>query len=291
MTRAILHSVFLLVVATVSACATVVSERRAPDGARVWDVVAAVEIDPNDGIDRLRSLRAVHLGERHDDALDHRVQAAIVHGLLDRGVSLVVGFEMVEAAQQAVLDRFCRGELDVGGLEQELDWRRTWGYDFAMYAPLFGACRRGARLVALSPPLAQVRKLSRGGSVALEPAERASYTALDTRDPAHRAFFEAALGGHPMPPGLTLESMFEAQIFRDEFMAERMAAALATEPTRLAVVIAGRGHTERAFGVPSKLAALGIAPFAIVHTGTIAEASGFARAEYPERPCDYVWQP
>src|SRR3954470_19088179 len=52
---------------------------------------------------------AVFVGEQHDDPNTHRLELAIVEGLTQRGVPVIVSLEMFERDVQPMLDRYTRG--------------------------------------------------------------------------------------------------------------------------------------------------------------------------------------
>src|SRR3954462_11329728 len=66
---------------------------------------------------------AVFVGEQHDDPNTHRLELAIVEGLTQRGVPVIVSLEMFERDVQPMLDRYTRG----GTTEQQfLAEARPW---------------------------------------------------------------------------------------------------------------------------------------------------------------------
>src|SRR3954462_14521322 len=66
---------------------------------------------------------AVFVGEQHDDENTHRLELAIVEGLTQRGVPVIVSLEMFERDVQPMLDRYTRG----GTTEQQfLAEARPW---------------------------------------------------------------------------------------------------------------------------------------------------------------------
>uniref|UniRef100_I2PZS2 Uncharacterized iron-regulated protein n=1 Tax=Desulfovibrio sp. U5L TaxID=596152 RepID=I2PZS2_9BACT len=204
------------------------------------------------------------LGEEHPNPCDHLAQAGVLRRLVAAGVRPAVGFEMVPADLQDVLDAFNAGKLTVADLPRALAWKTTWGYDFALYAPIFETAREyGLPVFALNAPSGLARKVGRMGLDGLTPAERAALPgAVLPPAPAqveelrelfqqHAAMLEktvkAPAGRDRLADFLTVQALWDTQ------MAERalLARAMTGRPV---VVIAGGGHVERGFGIARRLA-------------------------------------
>ena len=208
---------------------------------------------------RIGTSRLVCIGEQHDDPRHHEVQHALfeVASLAAEraGASLALGFEMVARGWQSSLDDHRRGQLDDPGLERALEWDRRWGFDFAMYGPLFhSAHEQKVVTIALNAPKELTKAVARGGLEGLPAEVRASLPELDLENDDHRRFFWTAMGfeGEAAPPAHGghgahaggAERFYSAQVIWDETMAESAAAWL-QEPERRIVVIAGNGHCHR----------------------------------------------
>ena len=217
---------------------------------------------------RLRNAAYILLGEEHPNACDHRAQAAIVRELIRSGVRPVIGLEMVPADRQGILDAFHRGALAVDDLPRALDWGKTWGFDFRLYAPLFEAAREaGLPVFAVNVPTGLARKVGHQGLAALSPDERASLPgAILPPDPAqvealrdifarHAAWLPqghtpaARAGRDPFAAFLTVQSLWDTQMAARA----RYARALFGRPV---VIVAGAGHVEHGYGIARRLAVL-----------------------------------
>lgn len=122
---------------------------------------------------RAKSSRYILVGESHDNAGDHAMQASILAALAEAGQRPLLGLEMVDADRQAVLDRFHKGAVSVDGLEAGLDWPETWGYDFSLYRPVFAVAQRHRiPVVALNVPRPVVRTVSAKGMEAVTGDDR-----------------------------------------------------------------------------------------------------------------------
>jgi len=202
----------------------------------------------------LASREIILVGERHDQPLHHRVQAAVLDAVASRRPGTILGLEMISFDQQPTLDAFLSGTMTE--TEFAAFWDKSWGYDFAMYKPIFDSARsRGVRVVGLNTPRALIKAVARGGLASLSPAQRAQLppTLHPITDPDYLAYVNRALDGHgPLPPGMR-EHLIEAQMVWNETMAHSLLRALA-EGGGPAVVVAGSGHMIYKAGIAESLA-------------------------------------
>jgi len=224
-----------------------------PSGAAIaWDGM----------VDGLLAARVIAVGEKHDEASHHRVQADVLAAVADRDPDLVVGLEMVSQNQQGTLDDFLSGktsETDFAAF-----WNKAWGFDYAMYKPVFDAARaRRLRVVGLNAPLAVVISVAKKGLSGLTPAERAQLPASisESADARYRAYVKDSLAGHKLPPDAEAR-MTQAQAVWNETMGAKV-AELAASGARV-FVIAGQGHVLWRAGVLESAARRGAGPAAVV---------------------------
>ncbi|MDX6770867.1 MAG: ChaN family lipoprotein [Elusimicrobiota bacterium] len=206
-----------------------------------------------DYLDAVAAADLVAVGEKHDEAAHHRVQAEVLVEMALRGRDMVVALEMATPDDQPTLDAFLAGTMS------ETDfaawWDRTWGYSYALYRPIFDAARAvGIPVAGINAPRALVKEVARKGVAGLSPADRAKLPASiqESADARYRAYVEASLDGHgPMPPDRRAR-MIEVQAVWNETMGENAARLAATG--RLVVVVAGQGHAFYGAGVPESAA-------------------------------------
>lgn len=210
---------------------------------KVWDVEAGQFISMAQLEQQVSSARWLLLGEKHDNADHHRLQAALLKAWLRDGEGRAVGFEMLDENQQARVDQ---SERSPSALATAVAWDDSGWPAFEYYAPIFEALLpSAARVVAAHPPRATVR-----AGLDPVPAERRAELGLDQPlPPALREALEKEIEeGHC---GHSSESMVAymvgAQRLKDAWMAEAMRKAAG--PGGVALV-AGWGHVRRDRGVP-----------------------------------------
>lgn len=215
-------------------------------GLRVSD---GQRLSPDQLMQALSQAQVVCVGEQHDNPHDHYAELQILRGLARRapvaGRELGLGLEMVQLSGQSALDDYASGKSDEHDLLGALDWRKTWGFDFSYYRPLFRlARRRGLDLVALNASNKLIHEVATSGLDGLTSAQSAKLPELRLGDAQYRAYFDQAMHGHP--DAGDLDNLYQAQVLRDETMAKRAAKWIsASFPARQLVVIAGSAHCIR----------------------------------------------
>lgn len=209
--------------------------------------------------DQMASYRVVCFGEQHDSPQHHYAQRRAVEELAARGGSerrLAVGLEMFQKPYQPALSGYVQGDLGEADFLAQSQWSERWGFDFALYRPLLEVAReRRLDALALNAPRELTRKISRSGLQSLDATERASLPDLELDDAGHRAYFDEAMSGHPMPAnGPKVENMYAVQVVWDETMADTAARWLTSAgPDSRLLIIAGSGHCHRN-AIPARLA-------------------------------------
>lgn len=227
-----------------------------PAAGTVYDGTGAVR-SWSDALAALASARVVAVGESHDDPAHHALQAEVLTALAAR-VPLAVGLEMVAAEDQPALDAF------LSGATSEKDfavwWKTNWGFDFALYKPIFDAAKAaGVPVRGLNAPREIVKAVGKRGLAGLTPAERGRIPAviLESADARYRKYVLDSVSGHGAPPS-AIPRMLEAMAVWNETMGEN-AAKLAAEG-KVVLVIAGQGHVYYKAGVLESAARRGAGP-------------------------------
>ncbi len=252
---------------TLVACAT--TPKPAPEDTRIeatiYDGRTGAVISRDDLFERLTEARVVYVAERHDSADHHDVQLQILEALAARTATIGIGLEMVKRPFQKWLSDYVAGRIDEAKFIERAEWERRWGFDFAMYRPLFEVAReRGMPAFALNARDEITRAVAREGLDALDPVDREALPELDLTVERHRAMVKAVFDAHDMG-SMKFEDFYAAQTIWDETMAFEVAAALEGEdaPKQL-VVFAGSGHVRYGYGIPDRAAKRGATPHATV---------------------------
>lgn len=224
--------------------------------------------------------QVVLLGETHDDAEHHRWQLHTIAGLHALRPDIVLGFEMFPRRAQSVLDEWVAGRLSDAEFLTRAEWRQFWGYDAALYLPIFQFARMNRiPMQALNVERGLVSRVGDKGWAAIPAAEREGVTdpAAATREYAVRLYgsyleHRTSEGHRAAQPKEPAESDLADPAFRrfveamqvwDRAMAQGIAERLQGSRPPLVVAIMGSGHLRDGFGVPQQLRDLGVTRVAV----------------------------
>jgi len=125
---------------------------------------------------------------------------------------IAVGFEMLNQTLQPVLDDYAAGRITEEEFLTRADWKKEWGFDFAMYKPLFDfIVTNKLRALALNVPRKVVGKVARTGLASLTPEEKAFLPEKVeiTGHKKYNEYLKATFGAHgdsPMAKMFTVEN-------------------------------------------------------------------------------------
>jgi len=201
----------------------------------------------------------VFLGEQHDDPNTHRLELAVLEGLVRRRVTLVFALEMFERDVQPLLDQYLAGAITE---ERFLAGSRPWPRYATDYRPLIEFAKaHQIPVIASDVPRRIATDVSKTGmSVVDGLGSDRPFAAVDVQCPAAGDYydrFHKMMGDHP-PSGDSQaadvraknDRFYLAQCLKDETMAESIAEAskkyAARRPT--VVHINGAFHSDYAEG-------------------------------------------
>lgn len=250
-------------------------------------------LTPTALIERLAAVDFVLLGERHDNADHHRLQAWIAERLFAPGRPYALAFEMIDGDQSVKLnDYLATAPSDAAGLGAALDWSESGWPDWTLYRPIAtAAVTRRLPILAANLPPSLVRVIAKDGISALPPALAQNLQLAPDTDTAilaaHTQEIQAAHCG--MLPERSLAPFALAQYARDANMARVMVDQWRNDQGKSGVVlIAGAGHVRSDRGVPFHLARM--APNAKVLSLAFVEArDDQAEMDWAALPYDLVW--
>jgi uncharacterized iron-regulated protein len=264
----------------------------------IWDVAAHRPIARGALVERLAASEIVFLGDKHDNADHHRLQAEMVAALAARGRRPAVALEPIAIDRRAALAAVLADPAPTAERVIAAVAREEQGWDWELYAPILDAALR-ARLPLVAADLdpADLRTMRNDGVAGLDPATIAR---LGLDRPLLGADARAVVAaeirrdhcGHA--PEKMLERMVDMQQARDAQLGRALVDAIAAGADG-AVLVAGVGHVRRDLAVPPHIARW--APDARVTSVAFAEvtpgrtdAGAMLRDEFGAQvPFDYVW--
>ena len=200
---------------------------------RVYDTAAGAFVDFEVMLAALAKADVAFVGEQHDDANTHRLEAAILDGLHRRKVTPVLSLEMFERDAQGSLNEYLAGQI---GEEEMLKSARPWPRYATDYRRMIEMAReRRWTVVAANVPRRLAQEVAKNGKESIDrwsDTDRA-LVARELQCPLDGYFdrFAATMSGHPggnqtpEQQRATLERYYWSQCVKDETMAEAIAAA------------------------------------------------------------------
>ncbi|MGB5196659.1 MAG: ChaN family lipoprotein [Candidatus Deferrimicrobium sp.] len=231
-------------------------------GAKVWDIYhlpTGLAISEEGLMDMLSGARLVCVGETHDNLNDQRVELTVVRELHRRFPGKVsVGMEMFREPQQAVLDRWVKGELTELEFLKASKWYENWGFDFGAYRDLLLFAKKNRiDVIALNPSKGLQEAVRRTGLDNIPEDLRRKLPESAEVDPWQREVLRGVFGGHAGHGGgdESFDSFLRIQLLWEETMAQKVVDYLKSpggEGKRM-VTITGGWHVKYGFGLPKKV--------------------------------------
>ncbi len=203
----------------------------------------------------LLASQIILIGENHDEYSHHLFQLELIKNLHHYHPQLAIGLEMVQIPFQKYLDEFIEGKLDEREFLEKIEYYERWGYDYRLYRDIFlFAKEKKIKLLALDLPSEMIKKVFNKGIQSLSGEEKLLLPELDLYRPEYRVFLEEVFKKHEFHDNKTnFEYFFQAQVLRDENMAERAIEFLRKNPSYKMVILVGKGHLLYGYGIPASL--------------------------------------
>ncbi len=196
------------------------------------------------------------VGEYHGHQGAHLLQSQLQAALHHQHPAQVLALEPFTLDHQAEIDDYLAGKL---GEEELIEDADAWDNYRASYRPLMEFARsKGLPVVAANAPAGIVRCVGRQGQDYLDtlpPARRALLPAQPFREvPEYRDKFLGTMGGngHGTASGAArerLENTYQAQLLRDNTMADQVIRARQDYPDHQVLAITGTFHSEQRLGL------------------------------------------
>ena len=230
-----------------------------PKAGEIYHLPTGLAISEDGLMDMLSGARMVCVGETHDNLNDQRVELTVVRELHRRFPGKVaVGMEMFREPQQAVLDRWVKGELTELEFLKASKWYETWGFDFGAYRDLLLFAKENRiDLIALNPSKDLQEAVRRTGLDNVPEDLRRKLPEIGETDPWQRAVLRGVFVGHAGhgDGDASFDSFLRVQLLWEETMAQKVVDYLKSprgEGKRM-VTITGGWHVKYGFGLPKKV--------------------------------------
>jgi uncharacterized iron-regulated protein len=216
--------------------------------------------------DVLATYDVIFIGEEHTHPASHLAEMDLFRAIYERAPNLSLSMEQFERDVQPVVDDYLAGKVGEATL---ISKGRAWGNYDTSYRPLVEfAKNHHLPVVAANAPEKAVRCIGLEGLAFLgrmKPEQRGWVAAsVHETDGAYRKKFmgfamgDAGHGGDPdkkgdKDPSEAARRAFEAQVARDDTMAESISRHLMANPGRKVVHLTGSFHSDGFLGTVERL--------------------------------------
>jgi uncharacterized iron-regulated protein len=230
---------------------------------RVYDSTGK-QVTLDEVVEAMSKIEVVFVGETHNDALAHQLEAQLLEraearygSKTDSKRTLVLSLEMFERDVQTTLDEYLKGLIPERMFFKD---SRPWSNYQSDYRPLVEFARtNNLQVLAANAPARyanMVSRLGRNSLAGLPEASKAWIAPLPYGEagPAYAAKFNRLM--ESMPPGHETgaqRNLLDAQVLRDATMAYAIAQNLKGQKSPLLIHVTGIFHVEGRMGVPEQL--------------------------------------
>lgn len=207
-------------------------------------------------IEAARNSDVIFLGENHDDAVAHSLQAEIFKEIFEKSADkrkVTLSLEMFERDVQIVLDEYLTGLITE---KKFLDDSRPWNNYQTDYRPLIEYAKRNKlSVIAANAPRRYVNMVSRNGRDSLNqlaPEAKKWLAPLPYAQASEKYAkkFAALMGG---AEGHGISKILDSQTLWDATMAFSISEFLKKQKNALIVHLNGNFHTENHLGTAEQL--------------------------------------
>jgi len=197
----------------------------------------------------IEKARIVYLGEAHTHREFHDFQLKVIRDLVDRGHEIILLMEAFQQPFQDVIDEYVSCEIDEEEFLERTEYRKRWRFDSDLYASLWRFSKeRNLPLFALNVPTELREEVKEKGLEWV--ISRYLPPDIAPLNDKYREFLEWVMKQHR---DVDEKEFIDVQLMWDSGMAYRIAKLAAGNPNAKLVVIVGRGHVWRGYGIPEQV--------------------------------------
>ena len=213
----------------------------------LWNTASGARATPKELESALIKADYILLGEKHDNARHHALQAEMIDrvGALAGQGSVV--FEMAEPHHQPLLTNAKSEALTTLG--SALEWEKRGWPEWPLYEPVFAsALSHGMALLAGNPERQDLMTVGQGGSLPESLLQDLWWDHQYNKDQTESLTDELVDAHCGMLPRQAVGPMMQMQRLKDAHMGRTMRHAHAEGG--VSILIAGNGHTRKDRGAP-----------------------------------------
>jgi uncharacterized iron-regulated protein len=223
-----------------------------PLAGRIWDGSRQAFVTEDALRETVLSAAFVAVGEQHDNADHHMIQARVIDALTSRGRKPGIVLEMLEPDEEVVLQRAIAAHPgDPDAVAVAVDWAHSGWPPWNLYRPIFQAASQ-SRLPLIPAGIDRkgAMRLAIGGPAAAPPDLVRDYGLDEPPSPAALASLRAEM--RDVHCGLLPDSILDGMVFVQRVRDAALSAGLLRAgASRGGVLIAGTGHVRGDRGAPA----------------------------------------
>ncbi len=226
------------------------------DRRQMWiDLYRGEPVYFDEMIDDMKDARVIYLCEIHSIERHHVLHNDIIKILMDNKKSIVLALEQIEAFNQPELDNYNNNKIDFNVLAERTRWKERWPNCADYRAIIENVRKAGGRIIAMNARAEIIKKIGRSGINGLLNDERSELPQfVDAQNPEQSRLLKMLVGVHKMMDLNNLQNVIEAQVARDETMADIIYKNLKSlKENEVIVAIAGSMHFAYGLGVPDRV--------------------------------------
>ncbi|KAL7470012.1 hypothetical protein ACHAXS_010261 [Conticribra weissflogii] len=224
---------------------------------------------------------ALWLGEHHNSAMDHDLQANFLRYVHDErkkagNSKMAVGLEMVQVQFQPALDAYVFGKITSEEMRRQVEWDKRWSWSFENYLKVFETCRElNIPMIALNVDSEDLGLVEVGGFPAL-PREQIQKYIIDPNGFAEFAksryyktyvdyvispsydlhkklgILRTTITGQQLEEDMPFTRFFSGRILWDEGMASNAYKWSKSNPGGLIIGLVGADHVKFEGGITGR---------------------------------------
>ncbi len=198
-------------------------------------------------IDKLLNYKVIYIGEVHTNKEIHDIQLEIIKALYERDKSLIIAMEAFQQPYQEALNLYVEGEISEEEMLKRTEYKKRWRFDTKFYSPIWRFAEKyGIKIVALNIPDELRKEVREKGLENIKSPLLPPKVIYPPKE--YEEFLEKSLGEHKKK--INWKRFLDVQTAWDNGMAYKLLKVLMLYPDHRIVVIVGKGHLYRGYGIP-----------------------------------------
>ena len=266
------YSIMLILALNMSACQTFSPEyeiKQHPLIDKIWSVSQQQFISADTLNKKVLEQNIILLGETHDNARHHQLQAQFITHLTTNHHTPVIAYEMLNQNQQSSIDVFQEKNYSpasdgattntstlVDAFAVTINWEKSGWPEWDYYRPVFyTSIENKLPIIAANLDIKTIRNVIKQGSTVLNQSYQEQLLKYQYDKSLKKELQQEILSAHcDMLPEKMLSPMLLGQQVRDLAMTQAILSSVPQKPDNddaaKVVLIAGSGHTRTDHGIP-----------------------------------------